>query len=464
MSFILPKSIRKRILFFVLLLLAIMSTLIGFASFKDASHEIEEIFDARLAQSARILQALVLGIHETELSGPEEIKLQKAFEDALLLEAGSGGGHKYESKIAYQVWHGQQLIMHSANTPEIPTHNLAPGFNSTFFRGYQWKTFTLKTHSALDPFVVTVAEREDVRGELVEKVVLQTLIPELIGIPLLAAMIWLAIGWGLSPLKELTNQIKGKAPNNLRPVSLQDPPTELEPIQAALNRLLSETEIMIAREQRFIADAAHELRTPLAVLKIHTDNALHAASETDRSHALSELEHGVDRATRIVSQLLTLARLDPSEYGTDKKNHDLLQASRNSLAELIPLAWQKEIELTLDADEGLDWYINLEEGAVDIILQNLISNAVKFSPKHSSIEVRLKQNDTGIILSVSDHGDGIPNDDLHRVTERFYRNGNEAGAGLGLSIVQRIAQRHSGRIYFQETVNGGLTVSLFFPR
>lgn len=441
-----------------------MSTLIGLASFKDASHEIEEIFDARLAQSARILQALVLGIHETELSSTEEIRLQKAFENALLLEAGSGGGHKYESKIAYQVWHGRQLIMHSATSPEIQPHELQTGFGSTFFKGYNWQTFTLKTHSNNYPFIVIVAEREDVRGELVEKVVLQTLIPELIGIPILALMIWLAIGWGLTPLKELTNQIKDKAPSNLKPVKLESPPSELEPIQHALNRLLNETETMIAREQRFIADAAHELRTPLAVLKIHADNALHSSSENEKQQSLQELDLGVNRATRIVSQLLTMARLDPDTVNSNKNDNNLLQCCRNNLAELMPLAWEKEIELSLDAKEDLNWGLKLEDGALAIILQNLISNAVKFSPSKSSIEVSLIQDNNNVLIRVSDHGPGIPLHKLSRATERFYRDGNETGAGLGLSIVKRIAERHSGRIRLTETAKGGLTVEVILPK
>lgn len=461
---LLPKSIRKRIVFLVLLLLALMSGLIAIASFKDASHEIEEIFDARLAQNARILQALVLGIHETKLNETEELKLQAAFEDALLQEAGSGGSHKYESKIAYQVWHGEQLLMQSSNSPSTSFVELKPGFGSSFFKGYLWQTFTLKTHSSDYPFTVTVAEREDVRGELVDKVVLQTLIPELIGIPILGIMIWLAIGWGLSPLRDLTSQLRGKAPNNLDPVILKNPPTELQPIQKALNHFLAETQTMIAREQRFIADAAHELRTPLAVLKIHTDNALNSSSEEEIKKSLKELDSGVNRATRIVSQLLTMARLESDSSPSPKNKLNLLESSRNCLAELMPLAWSKTIELSLEANESQDWQTNMEDGALEIILQNLISNAVKFSSEQGSIEVQLQQDDNTFSICVADEGKGIQPESIERLTERFYRDGIEAGAGLGLSIVNRIAERHSGSISFEKNSSGGLTVKLVFPR
>lgn len=463
MQGILPESIRRRILLFVLLLLASISTLIGIASFRDASHEIEEIFDARLAQNARLLQALILGVHESDLGQKEKTRLQQSFEDALVRASQSSDGHKYESKIAYQVWQGGQLILRSTSAPQ-PFEHLGHGFGSVFFKGYQWITFTLKTESQGFPVIVTVAEREDVRGELVHKVVLQTLVPELVGIPLLGALIWLAIGWGLSPLKELTNQIKDKKPNNLKPVQLNRPPTELIPIQNALNQLLEETQTMISREQRFIADAAHELRTPLTVLKIHTDNALSHQSDEERETALRELNLGVDRTARIVSQLLTLARLDPGTLTTYKREQDLLKECRNSLAGLMPLAWSKKIELSLEADKDLNWKAPLEEEALEVMLQNLISNSVKFSPCKSTIEVILEQSHNTFIISVQDHGQGIPEENFCRAAERFYREGSMAGAGLGLSIVKRIAERHSGYLELKETLDGGLTATVYLPK
>lgn len=463
MPAVLSNSIRRRTLLIVLMLLASMSSLIGFASFKDASHEIEEIFDARLAQSARILQALVLGIHESKLSDLEESRLQTAFEEALFQEASTGDSHKYESKIAYIVWHGSKRVIRSTNAPETPFDELSPGFGSTLYKGYLWETFVLKTHSNNAPFIILMAEREDVRGELVQKVVLQTMIPELIGIPTLGFMIWLAIGWGLRPLKELTSQIQHKAPNDLTPIHLKAPSSELIPIQDALNLLLNKTEAMLAREQRFIADAAHELRTPLTVLKIHSDNASRAESNTELMQSLQELEKGVNRATRIVSQLLTLARLEPNTDSLPRRKIDLLTSTRNCLAELMPLAWEKKVEISLNADEEAEWQSELEEGSLEVILQNLISNAVKFSPAGSCIKVELVQKGTAYAIRVVDSGKGIPTDTILRATERFYRSGNEAGAGLGLSIVEKIAHRHSGKLTLENSPGAGLAAEVLLP-
>jgi len=462
-------SIRRRILSIVLLLLTGMSILIGIASFKDASHEIEEIFDARLAQNARILQALVIGIHESGLDNNQEQHLQQAFEDALLLEAGASTvGHKYEGKIAYQVWHGDRLLMRSINSPITPMTNGHIGFNTLQYQD-TWITFTLKTHSERYPFTVVVAEREDVRGELVGKVMLQTLIPDVIGIPILAALLWWAVGWGLSPLKELTSLIKERTPDNLNPIQLSKSPSELIPIQQALNTLLDAVQTVLDREQRLIADAAHELRTPLTVLRIHADNAVHAKTATDRHQALEQLTRGVDRSTRIVGQLLTLARLDPDINKARRSSLNLLQASRHYLADLMPIAWQAKVDVSLEtvnhgANKEGSWAYIMEDGALEIVLQNLITNAVKFSSEESTVEVLWAQNEHEFILTVQDHGYGVSPERFSRLTERFYREGNETGAGLGLSIVQRITERHSGKIELGNTQGGGLSVNIIFPK
>ncbi len=199
MPHLVPRSIRRRTVLLVLMILTLIMSAIAVISHRDATHEIEEIFDARLAQSARILQALVIGLYEADLHEDEERHLQLAFADALNDEAAlSSIGHPYESKIAYQVWHGEQLLIRSNNAPDIIGHQSLPGFSRLYDNGYQWISFTLQTRSDHLPFVLIVSERDDVRGELVANVVWQTLIPELVGIPLLALLLWLAIGWGLA--------------------------------------------------------------------------------------------------------------------------------------------------------------------------------------------------------------------------------------------------------------------------
>lgn len=474
MSNWLPQSIRRRTLLLVLSLLTSISLVIGFVGFKEASHEIEELFDARLAQHARILQSLTLGLERLELEEAKHQALQNAFEQALIVEA--SGGHKYESKIAYQVWEGDNLIFRSRSAPLEPLSQNYTGFERQRIRNYDWRTFALSDtytasinsqnadKKASKQIHIMVAEREDVRGEMVDKIVLQTLVPDLLGLPLLAALLWWAVGWGLRPLQQLASVISKRAPTHLESINLEPLPTELVPVQQALNRLLSEIETMIAREQRLIADAAHELRTPLAVLKIHAQNAQQTLDQKDREIALEQLTQGVDRSTRIVSQLLTLARLDPQGQESALQEIDLAQESRSLLAQLMPLAWEKELEISLEIDEALNWQTQMETGCLEIILQNLISNGVKFAPAGTEIEVKWSQNQHEFVLLVRDHGCGVSDKDKQRLTERFFREGKASGAGLGLAIVKRILERHQGDIIPMDTPDGGLTLQLSFPK
>src|SRR5690606_370481 len=226
-------------------------------------------------------------------------------------------------------------------------------------------------------------------------------------------------------------QLKAMDAHNLQPIRLAAPVRELLPVKQALNALLADTEARIEREQRLIADAAHELRTPLAILKIHADNALQAQAEEDRQESLQHLSSGVERATRLVSQLLTLARLDP-ELQQQRHPLDLLQETRQQLARLMPLARKKHIELSLDAVDGLICNTRMEVRSLDCVLQSLLSNALKLSPADSSVDIRWRRQNGYIVLHVMDHGCGITPAQRQRLPERFSRAGGEAGAGLGL--------------------------------
>ncbi|MBB1485699.1 ATP-binding protein [Oceanospirillum sediminis] len=455
----LPQSIRRRTLLVVLLLLTFFSLLISIISFKDASHETEELFDARLAQQARILQALTLGIDAADLPEQKKQALQTSISHALIQNQEKA--HKYENKVAYQVWRREELLFQSDSAPAGQLSTRQKGFDQREHLRYQWRTFTLSDYQS--GIRVIVAEREDVRGELVDKIVAQTLAPDLISLPLMGILMWWAIGWGLSPLQHLAQLIRNRDPGNLEAIELRPLPDELAPVQYSLNSLLEQIRSMMAREQRLIADAAHELRTPLAVLKIHAQNAMQAETSDDRNQALEQMVNGVDRSARIVSQLLTLARLEHQQGDEAFISTQLIQESRQQLAQLMPLAWDKSVEVSLEADETLNWETYLEKGCLEIILQNLVSNSVKFSSEGSDIQVEWQQSDDGFSLIVRDKGPGVPDEVLNRMTERFFRSGHGAGAGLGLSIVQRIVERHGGSMRLSHA-SPGLRVCLVFPR
>lgn len=483
------RSIRARLLVLLLSLLSVTLGLISHKIYSDASHEVEELFDAQLAQTSRMLMGLV----RHELSADSRRDLQAALDEALLQKNGTRNGngllgHDYESKLAFQMLNDNgELVFQSASAPKgllmdmisqlglsLPDdqqplsehlNRLATslsGYHTLTLGEHRWRVFVL--HDNADHHWVLVGEREDVRGELAGKIAQRSLQPLLIGLPLLALLLWLAVGWGLQPLQRMAESIRGRAPDNLAPLIFGPLPRELEPMGAALNRLLMQVNQLLDQEKRFIADAAHELRTPLAVLRIHAQNALDAPDPLDRNDALRQLGTGVERATRVVAQLLTLARLDPNVVQLAMRELDLLGYVRNELAELIPLALERQQELDLDAQEPADYQLLADGPSLGILLQNLISNAVQYTPAGGRIRVQLEAQTDAIVLRVQDSGPGVAEAQREKLFERFYRLGAGQGAGLGLSIVRRVVELHRGSISLGDSSLGGLEVAVRLPR
>lgn len=449
------KSIRKRILVRVLGLLLVSTLIMGWASHHDSTHEVEELFDAQLGQSARVLIGL-LGASQGQI--PTEQLAQ-----ALLETSGEHPklGHCYESKLAFQVRNAEgRVIARSFNVPPLTAADWQPGFADLQQAQHQWRSYVLESPDS--GLAVWVGERSDVRGELVDKIVRGTLVPDLLGIPLLVLLVWFAIGSGLKPLDELARLIRLREPNSLQPIVLSDLPQELEPVQAALNRMLEQLHQLLAREQRFIADAAHELRTPLAVLKIHAENAMQANEPAERDQALQHLRRGVERATRLISQMLTLARLADDQQ-RQRVPVALLQSCRDAVAELLPLALRRDQELELVSDGSLPEQVEMEPGSLGMLLQNLVGNAIQHTPDGGRILISLQQQADQLVLRVEDSGSGVAPADRERLLERFHTQGNSQGAGLGLSIVQRIIERHQGSLLLGDSPLGGLLVQASFP-
>jgi two-component system sensor histidine kinase QseC len=455
-------SIRQRTLGLALLVFGASMLVIGFISYRYAAHEVEELYDASLAQNARLLEGLL----QAPLPDAERNVLLNSLEGALQRASQSDkrfAGHRYESKLAFQLWEDDRLLLSSASAPEAPLAQQPVGYSTLTVGEHDWRVYVLDVPSSLNR--VVVSEREDVRGELIRAVALRTLMPDLIGLPLLTALLWWSIGWGLAPLSRMAEQIRSRDPHNLQPLSLSPLPQELDTIAGALNRLLERIRIMRVREKRFIADAAHELRTPLAVLDLHAQNALTADNLEDRQEALNHLRGGVTRATRLVTQLLTLARLEPEEESQpDYRTTNLLSEVRETLAKLSPLAAEREQQLLLSADEQADWMMLEDPGAIETLVQNLVGNAIQHSPNQSAINITLVATLQEFQLMVDDQGPGIPINERKKVIERFQRAGPSAGSGLGLSIVERLVNRHSGILQLGDAPSGGLRVQIVLQR
>ncbi|TNB95202.1 two-component sensor histidine kinase [Pseudomonas jessenii] len=448
-------SIRARILVPVLILVLIGDLLISWLVLRDSHHEIEEVYDAQLAQSARLLQ----GVLAQRAPGDNDwSRLYQAFDEAMSRVGDGEAAHPYETRLTFQVWRSDgQLLVRSAEAPELAAPPTTLGSHDLMENGRDWCAFLLK-----DPqqgLLIWVGERDDIRQDLIERIVGHTVWPSLIGVPLLAALIWLTIGWGLQPLRAMAQSIRGRDTETLKPLHLSPLPHDLEPMQTALNRLLQQIDNLLARERRFIADAAHELRTPLAILRIHAQNAQLAATPQQREEALEYLVSAVDRATRIASQLLTMARIEPHLANPETRSVELTELVREELAELAPLALEKDVELILDSDHHCP--VDTDPVALAIALQNLVTNALNFAPPGSEVRVQVQPQAGGAVyISVEDSGPGINEQEYARLFERFYSHGHGNGAGLGLAIVQMIVSKIGSTLQLYNRPQGGLCAEL----
>lgn len=481
-------SIRRRTLLLVLGLLGLTLSLISYWSYSDARHEVEEVFDAELLQTAR----LVAGLVGRDMPGAERQALQATLDEAISGQdtMGQAGidAHQYEGKLGLLVMDGQGgALLHSASSPvsafdqlplaqfraaapspsvagaAVPTlAGVAAGFRDAELNQHAWRLFLL--HDRADDLWILVGERADVRGELAAKIALRSLVPDLLGLPLVALLVWLAVGWGLSPLASMVRLLKSRAPDSLSPLVVGPVPVELEAMVASINRLMVQANELLVRERRFLAYAAHELRTPLTVLRIQAHNAAHAPDATDRAAALKQLDSSVLRATRVVEQLLTLARLEPGAAELDLQPVNMLVRVREQLAELTPLALGRQQELTLEASGEDDWQLLVDAHCLDVLLQNLVSNAVQHTPEGGQVVVCLQAEPDAVTLCVQDSGPGVAPAQRSQVFEPFFRQGPAQGAGLGLAIVARIVELHAARITLGDSPQGGLQVCVRWPR
>ncbi|WP_194791446.1 sensor histidine kinase [Pseudomonas sp. UFMG81] len=448
-------SLRQRTLWRVMLLLLVGSGLLALYNYHDSRHEITEVYDAHLAQNARLLQ----GVMSLPVQEQNRQALYQAFDEALSKAGRHRVGHPYESKLAFQVWDDQaRLLVHTPSAPAFSVVPSTPGFADVQVQGQRWRGFVLPVPEKR--WVIWVGERNDVRLDLVGRIVRHTLMPFLLGSLALALLVWAAIGWGLQPLQNMARVIRGRHAESLEPLQLVPLPKELEPMQAAINRLLAQIDELLRREHRFIADAAHEMRTPLAILRLHAQNAQSTTSDAERDKALAFLIGGVDRLTRVVNQLLTLARLEPRLAQRNWAPVDVAAVVAETLAELTPWILARGLEPSLEIVEGDDHCLSSDAGALGIALQNLVTNAVEHSTPGGQIRVTLRRERQALLLEVEDEGPGIPPADLQRVFERFYSKDAPNGAGLGLSIVGTIMDRLGGSVQLRNTEPHGIRATL----
>ncbi|MFA6972995.1 MAG: ATP-binding protein [Gallionella sp.] len=419
-------SLKQRLL--LLAMTTVVMVWIGATAFTyfDASEEFDEILDAHLAQSASLL-AVQASQDQDELET----------EHAPLL-------HKYSRRVAFQVWEeGHKLRLHSANAPMQPLADREPGFSNSLIDGKRWRVFSTWDGAGMN--LIHVAELSEVRDDLAAGIIGNLLKPLLISLPLLAVLLWIAVARGLQPLVRLTAEVEQREPDNLAPLDAGAAPAEVLPLIERLNRLFVRMEVSLQKERRFTADAAHELRTPVAGIKAQAQVARAASSDAERMHALDNAILGCDRAAHLIEQLLTLARID--NLGDDlTEGCPLRRIAAEVIAEIAPNALKQNVRLELT--DGDEMSVQGNPLLLRVLLRNLIDNAVHHTSAGTRVQIGVTQQLGQTYLSVSDNGPGIPEAELAKVLERFYRpvGSSASGSGLGLSIVSRIAEIHHAEL------------------
>ena len=436
-------SLQSRLLILVLGFAVAVWLGAALITWRDAQHEIDELLDSHLAQAAALMLVQAAGDHDDVVDAPVL--------------------HKYSPHVVFQVFVQGQLITRSANAGQQPLASQTEGF-ATVRRedGEPWRV--VAAHQAEHDVTVLVGEQMESRQAILWAVMRSLLRPLLLALPLFAAALWWSVRRGLAPIRELRETLERRTPSTAEPVSLLGMPRELQPLVQTLNSLLARIDRMVQIERRFTADAAHELRTPIAAIRMQAQVALGAGDDVaGRSHALYTTLAGCDRASHLVDQLLTLARLE-SAPATPAVAVDLGALVRRVAGELVYTALGRQQEITLLADAGC--LVAANDALLGVLVRNLIDNAMRYSPDGARVDVTVRRHASGSVMQVQDSGPGMSEDAIAHLGERFFRVlGNErTGSGLGWSIVRRLldvfgAEAQIGRS--QEL--GGLSVKVFWP-
>jgi len=436
-------SLHSRLLTSLLLATLLVWAMAGVVSYLKARHEAGELLDGQLAQSSKLLMAQAE--HERD-----DLAKGFAFDEEVVDRV----DHPYEQPLEFQIWGADgRLLLKSNDAPSVPLSR-ENGYTDIQHAGKPWRMFA--SWSPDRGFQVQVAEPLAGRERLALEVAMQVGLPIVLALPLIALLIFWAVRHPLRPLDELADTVATRTAANLTPLQTGALPREVLPLTAALNSLLGRLNQALDGERRFTADAAHELRTPLAAIQIQAQVALASRDEDGRAHALEQVLAGTRRATRLVEQLLRLARLDPLAGLTAARPIELADLVRQVVEELHPDTGRVRMEAVANATVAGD------ADLLRVALRNLLDNALRYSPPDSPIALGVSMENAAPRLWVEDNGPGVPAAELPRLTERFYRGSEAAqsGSGLGLAIVARIAQLHGARLSLENRPEGGLRAML----
>ena len=431
-------SIRARLLLWILATLGFGAIVMGLAAYRNVLHEAEALFDYQLRQMALSLR-----------------------DQGEIAPAQAGALVDTDFDFVIQIWtvDGRAIYASRAHT-ELPARAVL-GFADVAVGNKTWRAFSVATHDR----VIQVAQPLQIRQRVAAQAALRSVLPLLAVAPLMAAAVWWLVSLAFRPLQRVAGSVSTRDAQTLAPLPLAGLPDEVSPLVQALNALLARLAASFDAQRAFVADAAHELRSPLTALRLQIGRLRRSPDDAARAEALDALSAGVERAVRLVEQLLTLARSEPGTPVAAHESIDLGELVRRAVADTVPYAVSRGTEFELDADDGVE--VRGERGALAALVRNLADNAVRYSPPGSHVKLRVGRDDGAALLVVDDAGPGIAADERDRVFDRFYRRDaadgeSVQGTGLGLAIVRSVAQRHGAQVVLGDSPLGGLRVAVRF--
>ena len=420
-----PPSLRRQLLWLVLAAIALVSVLQAGTAYRGALAQADVLFDEHLRELAR-------SVHEG--AAPQSLDLQ------------------------VQIWSPEGIEIYRSNGSRMPERALLR-FSDVTPQGTHWRVYALQTPE----HTIQVAQDRDAREARARSLALRAVLPSVLLAPLLMAAVWWLITRSLAPVQRIRRQVAGRPADDLSALPEGGLPEEVLPLVRELNLLFGRVQLAFEAQRHFVADAAHELRSPLAALKLQAQ-ALHRGGDAaQRDAALQRLEAGIERAIRLVTQMLALARVE-SEPAAAMQRLGLQQLARDAVAEVLPAARERRIDLGLETE--IEAEVKGQPEALHILLRNLLENAVKYTPAGGRVDISIVPDPGGTLLVVEDSGPGIPDPERGRVFDRFYRTADAtaAGSGLGLAIVRTIAQQHGATVTLGTSQRlGGLRVDVQFP-
>lgn len=432
-------SIRVRLLLALLAALVLLAAVMGALTYRNVLAETETLFDYQLRQMA--------------LSLRDQGEIATAQADALADE---------DLDFVVQIWtvDGRSIYASRAHSA-LPARALL-GLADVTVQGQAWRTFSVATRER----VIQVAQPRQIRQRLAADAALRSVAPLLLLAPPMALAIWWLAALTLAPLARVAAQVRERDEQSLNALPTTGLPDEVAPLVSALNALLQRLGQSLDTQRAFVSEAAHELRSPLTALKLQLQLLTRATDEAGRAQAVDALSSGIDRAARLVEQLLALARSEPGAPATPLLPLDLSEVVRQAVADSVPFAESRGTEFELFADAPVT--VNGDRVALAMLARNLADNAVRYSPPGARVALRVSVASGVPTLQVDDAGPGIPPAERERVFDRFYRRGSnnelsdEQGTGLGLAIVRSIAARHGADVALGDSAMGGLRVTVRF--